>query len=431
MNSNADRYQIDKLLDSQGKTKYFLAVRKNDKKKVILKYLQHASMPDNYHTEFEILQKLDHPGIINALNLETISGKPVLVSEYFDGIPLNKFLLHKAIPLSGFLPIAIRLAEALSVVHDAEIIHCALNPSNILINPQQKNILLIGFSHAFIKQQTNPAGVSDLSVGNQNYWAPEQSGRMNRAVDHRTDIYSLRIVFYQMLSGKCPFDSKDTIGLMHKHIAKTAPLLSSLELEIPFVVSRIIDKMIAKNPEDRYQSLLSLIADLKICQQSLNTEKGIYDFELGKISNSEQLFISRKLYGRESEINQLLFAFDKACVGPSVLALLKGQSGVGKSSIVEAARLQHKNMNGYCLTAKFDQFKRNAPFEMLHSALRVLVRTLLSKNEQTVLNWGQRILNALSGNGQLLIDIIPEVEILIGPQTDVQELPPAEAKIRL
>ena len=427
----ANRYQIDKQLDSQGKTKHFLAVRKDDKQKVVLKYLQQAGIQDNFRKEFEILQKLEHPGIIKSLALETISGKSVLVSEYFEGIPLNQFLANEPIALPDFFSIAIKLTEALCVVHDAKITHCDLNPSNILIQPQQKNILLIGFSHAFMKQQADFEALSNLSVANQNYRAPEQSGRMNRAVDYRTDIYSLGIVFYQMLSGKCPFDSKDSIGLMHEHIAKTAPLLSDLELEIPDVVSRIIDKMIAKNPADRYQSLLSLNADLQICQQSLNSENGIYDFELGKISNCEQLFISGKLYGRESEINQLMLAFDKACVGHSVLALLEGQSGVGKSSIVDAARLQHKNMDGYCITAKFDQFKRNAPFEMLHSALRVLVRTLLSKNEQTVTTWSQRVLNALAGNGQLLIDIIPELEILIGPQTAVQELPPAEAKIRL
>ena len=427
----ANRYLIDKLLDSQGKSKHFLAVRKDDKKKVVLKYLQQACELDNYGKEFEILQKLDHPGIIKPVALETISGKSVLVSEYFEGIPLNEFLANRAIALSDFFSIAIKLTEALCVVHDAEIIHCNLNPSNILIQPQQQNILLTGFSRAFMKQQANYGEISNVSVANKNYWAPEQSGRMNRAVDYRTDIYSLGIVFYQMLSGKCPFDSKDSIGLMHNHIAKTAPLLSTLDLEIPSVVSRIIDKMIAKNPAARYQSLLSLIADLRICQQSLNSENGIYDFELGKISNSKQLFISGKLYGRESEINQLMLAYDKACVGPSVLALLKGQPGVGKSSIVDTARLQHKNMSGYCITAKFDQFKRNAPFEALHSALRVLVRTLLSKNEQTVVTWGQRVLSALAGNGQLIIDIIPEAEILIGPQTDVQELPPAEAKIRL
>jgi len=427
----ANQYQLDKLIDSQGKTELFLAVRKEDKQKVILKFLQQASARDNLQTEFEILQRLKHPGIITPLALGSMSGKPILVYEYFDGIPLKKFRQSKPIALPEFLSIAIKLAEALSVVHKAEIIYCDLNPSNILIQPQQKNILLAGFSHAYIKHQDNSEEIPNSSVANQKYRAPEQSGRMNWRVDYRTDIYSLGIIFYQMLSGKCPFDSKDSIGLMHDHIAKKAPLLSDFELEIPPVVSRIIDKMIAKNPADRYQSLLSLTADLQICQTSFDSEKGIYNFELGKISNSEQQFISGKLYGREAEINQLMIAFDKACVGPSVLAVLKGQPGVGKSSIVDVVNFKNKNTNVYCLTAKFDQFKRNSPFEMLHSALRVLVRTLLSKNEQTVLIWGQKILTALAGNGQLIIDIIPEVEILIGSQAAVQELPPAEAKIRL
>ena len=431
MNLPVNQYQLDKLIGRQDKTELFLAVRKEDKQKVILKFLQQASARDDLRAEFEILQRLEHPGIIKSLALDAMSDKPILVYEYFDGVPLKKILKNKSIALSDFFLIAIKIAQALSVVHDAEIIHCDLNPSNILIQPQQKNILLIGFSRALIKSQGSFEEVSDLLVANQKYSAPEQSGRMNWAVDYRTDIYSLGIVFYQMLSGRCPFDSKDSIGLMHDHIAKIAPLLSDLELGIPTVVSRIIDKMIAKNPADRYQSLLSLIADLQICQAPFDSDGEIYDFELGKISNSEQAFISGKLYGREAEINQLGLAFDKACVGPSVLALLKGESGVGKSSIVDAAKLQYKNMNGYCLTTKFDQFKRHTPFEMLHSALRVLVRTLLSKNEQAVLIWGQKILTALAGNAQLIIDIIPEVEILIGPQTAAQELPPAEAKIRL
>jgi len=430
MNFQSNQYQIDKRIDSKGSKELFLAVRKSDKKKVVLKYLQQASLKDSFRIEFDLLQKLEHPGIINALAIESINSQSVQVSEYFDGISLKKFLADKAVALPDFFTIAIKLTEALTVVHGAEIIHCDLNPSNVLIQPQQKNILLLGFGRAFIKQQTNPVVVNILAT-NQKYTAPEQSGRMNWAVDYRTDIYSLGIIFYQMLSGKCPFDSKDSIGLMHNHIAKTATSLSDLEVEIPTVVSRIVDKMIAKNPVDRYQSILSLIADLRICQQSLDSEKGLCDFELGKVSNSEQTFISGKLYGRESEINQLLLAFEKACVGTSVLALLQGPAGVGKSSIVDAARQQYKNINDYCLTAKFDQFKCSAPFERLYSALRILVRTLLSKNEQTVKTWRQRLLDALAGQGQVIIDIIPELEILMGPQLAVQALPPIEAKIRL
>ncbi|MCK5667398.1 MAG: protein kinase, partial [Thiotrichaceae bacterium] len=399
------------MLKSQGQTKLFLAVRKDDKQKVVLKSLQETegsanTAPNKLRTEFLLLQRFNHPGIVKALGLETVEGKQILVRDYFDGLTLDKYLLNNPLPVIDFIAIDIKLAEALSVVHHAEIIHCNLTPSNILIQPQQKSVLLIGFSRSLTNKQTSSGDIAGLSESDQNYWAPEQSGRMNRVVDYRTDIYSLGTLFYQILSGKLPFDSTDSIGLLHKHIALTALLLSDLNHEIPNVVSRIVDKMMAKNPDDRYQNLLSLIADLQVCQQALHSRQGIYDFDIGKTNNSAQLFMPGKLYGRKREIAQLIRSYNRACEGATVLTLLKGPSGIGKSRIVNAIRRQGKITTRYCLTAKFDQFKRNAPLEMLHSALRDLVRTLLSETEESVLMWRARLLTALSGSGQLIIDVI-------------------------
>jgi serine/threonine protein kinase len=433
LNFQADRYQFHKLLDGQNQSESFLAVRKDDNRQVVLKCSQQNCTADDLRAEYQILQQLDHANIHKVLALDLINGKPALVYDYFDGIALDKFLDHKPLPVLTFFPIAIKLAEALSTVHQKDIIHCNLDPSNILINLKNNNLLLIGFCKALTKKQSRSGELIPLSEDKQNYWAPEQSGRMNRLIDHRTDIYSLGIIFYQILGGCCPFNSKDSIGLLHNHIAKTAPLLSELDLEnpIPSVLSRIIDKMIAKNPDDRYQSLLSFIADIQICQQALHSSSGMVDFDIGKTNNSEQLFKSEKLYGRESEISQLMDAFNKACEGTAVLVLLKGQSGVGKSSIVNSANRQRMGKSGYCITAKFDQFKHNVPFEMLFFALGVLVKTVLGEKEETVILWRDRILNVLAGNAQLIIDVIPEVEFIIGPQSAVQELPPLEAKIRL
>ena len=432
MNFQTDRYQSHELLDRGKHVECYFAIRKEDSRKVILKYFQADYLQANIQLEYHILQNLAHPAINKVLTLDLINGKQALVYDYFDGITLDDFLAEKPLATSTFLPMAIKLAEALSVVHQNDVVHCNLSAANILINPVTEDVLLIGFSQATEKQQLANKELIVLTEDN-NYCSPEQSGRMNRSIDHRADIYSLGIIFYQILAGCYPFNSKDTIGLLHKHIVKKASLLSELSLDplVPGLLSRIINKMIAKNPADRYQSLFSLIADIQVCQQAIESSNDLPDFDLGKINSSEQLFTAEKLYGRETEISQIVQAYKKSCEADAVLVLLEGEAGVGKSSLVKLVLKQTLSKDALRVTAKFDQFKHNPPFEQLVNAMRVLVKTVLAEKEAIVHLWRGRIIDALAENAQIIVELIPELVFIIGPQAKVQALPALEAKARL
>ena len=433
MNFQVDRYQNHELLEGGKHAESYLAIRKEDSRKVILKYFQQHYLQADIELEYQILQKIAHPAINKVLTLDLIKGQPALVYDYFDGITLDNFLAEKPLATPAFLPIATKLAEALSIVHQNDVVHCNLSTSNILINSVTKDILLIGFSQATGKQQLANKELITLTENNNNYWAPEQSGRMNRAIDHRADIYSLGIIFYRILAGCYPFNSKDSIGLLHNHIVKKASLLSELNLasSVPVVLSRIINKMIAKNPADRYQCLSSLIADIEVCEQGLESSNDLLDFDLGKMNNSKQLFNAGKLYGRETEISQIVQAYKKACEADTVLVLLEGEAGVGKSSLVKLVLKQTLSKDALRVTAKFDQFKHNPPFEQLVNAMRVLVKTVLAEKEAIVQLWRDRIIDALAENAQIIVELIPELVFIIGPQAKVQALPALETKARL
>ena len=309
--------------------------------------------------------------------------------------------------------------------------HKDVNPSNIVLNPQTGQLKLIDFGISTVLSRENPTlHTPGRGEGTLAYMSPEQTGRMNRDMDYRTDLYSLGVTFYELLTGNLPFPTTDALALMHAHIAQQPLPPHELMQEIPRPLSAIVMRLMAKNAEDRYQSAHGLKADLSACWQQWQVTQRINDFSLGEADVSDQLHIPQKLYGREAEIDTLLSAFERVSQGASELILVSGYAGVGKSALVQEVYKPITRQRGYFVVGKFDQFQRNIPYTSLAQAFRSLLRQILTESEAQVASWQKKLMAALSPNGRVIIDIIPELELVIGPQPAVPALPPTEAQNR-
>ena len=280
-----------------------------------------------------------------------------------------------------------------------------------------------------------PAAVSlEMGLPEQQdlaYISPEQTGRMNRAVDYRSDYYSLGVVFYELLTARLPFVTDDMMELVHSHIARQPAAPHQLQSRIPRPVSDIVMKLLSKNAEDRYQSLEGLAADLAHCRQVLNDGRRLTKFALGKNDVFNRLSISEKLYGRESELKRLLDAFKRTADGAAEILLVSGYSGIGKSSLVNSIQPAIREKHGIYLSGKFDQFKRNIPYATLAQAFQGFMLQILGESEAGLARWRDEVLKAVGSNGQLLIDLIPALELVIGKQPATITLTSTEAQNRL
>jgi serine/threonine protein kinase len=260
--------------------------------------------------------------------------------------------------------------------------------------------------------------------------SPEQTGRMNRGIDYRTDFYSLGVTFYELLTGQLPFSSNEPMELVHCHIARKPTPPSHLVPAIPQVLSDIVIKLMAKTAEERYQSAFGLRYDLETCLQQWQEKNSITQFTLGSRDITERFIIPEKLYGRETEVATLLAAFDRVSAGTTEMMLVAGFSGIGKTAVVHEVHKPIVRQRGYFIKGKFDQFNRDIPFSAWVQALQNLIRQLLSESADSVQKWKTKILEALGENGQVIIDVIPELELLIAAQTEVPELEGSAAQNR-
>ena len=330
-----------------------------------------------------------------------------------------------------FLSIAVQLGQALAYLHQSQIIHKDIKPANIIINPQTGIVKFIDFSIASrLSKETPQLSNPNQLEGTLAYMSPEQTGRMNRTLDYRSDFYSLGVTFYEILTGRLPFISNDPLELLHCHLAKQPVAISELNPEIPSSVEAIVTKLMAKNAEDRYQSANGLLADLEICLDQLKTKGEITDFIPGRLDTISQLLIPQKLYGREKQVNELLAAFDRVTTDSSELVLVSGYSGIGKSAVVNEVNKPITKAKGYFISGKFDQLKRNIPYIALIQAFGSLMQQLLTENPEQLDKWRSKILAALGSNGRVIIDVIPEVELIIGEQPEVLQLGPIESQNR-
>ncbi|MBN3894880.1 MAG: AAA family ATPase, partial [Nostoc sp. NOS(2021)] len=333
--------------------------------------------------------------------------------------------------LIEFLEIAIALGNTLDILYRDRIIHKDIKPANILINPETKQVKLIDFSIAsLLPRETQTLINPNVLEGTLAYISPEQTGRMNRGIDYRTDFYSLGVTFYELLTGVLPFQSNDPMELVHCHIAKLPPLVHEINPQIPSLVSEIVSKLMAKNGEDRYQSTLGLKFDLENCLTQLQETGSIKNFEIGRRDVCDRFIIPDKLYGRETEISTLLQAFERVSLGATEMMLVAGFSGIGKTAVVNEVYKPIVRQRGYFIKGKYDQFQRNIPFSAFVQAFRDLMGQLLTESDAQIQQWKSNILEAVGENAQVIIEVIPELSRIIGIQPAVPELSGTAAQNR-
>ncbi len=431
---NLPGYQIKAHIYASQRTLIYQGKADIDDKPVIIKVLKN-DFPTieeiiRLKQEYIISRHLNYPGIVKTYTMENYQNSFALIVEDFGGKSLRQLLTAKPMQLPEFLPIAIAVAETLSELHKIPIIHKDIKPGNIIINQETDEVKISDFSIASrLGVENQVVSHPNLLEGTLAYMSPEQTGRMNRSVDYRTDFYSLGVTFYEILTGRLPFIHSDPMELLHSHIAKQ-PTPPAVIADMPQVISNIVIKLLAKNAEDRYQSAAGLKFDLENCLQQLQSSGKIEDFAIGKRDRGNQLLIPQKLYGRENEVQTLMNAFQRVSNGATELMLVSGYSGIGKTSIVAEVHKPIVKARGYFIAGKFDQFKRNIPYSALIHAFQELIRQLLTENADQITIWRDKLLDALGEQGRVITDVIPEVELIIGEQPELPPLGAFEAQNR-
>ena len=385
----------------------------------------------HFYNEFDILEGLQIAGIRKVLKRTKDKNRHAFLMEWVDAPNLKEAFQQKQNDVEDFLYIAIAIVQILEDLHDNGIIHKDINPFNILVNLQKRSVKLIDFSiSSKIDLKQRYTGNPEYIEGTLAYNSPEQTGRMNRIIDYRTDLYSAGVTMYEMVSGHLPFMAKDPLELLHCHIAAIPKPASEVNPNVPATISGIIDRLLAKNAEDRYQSARGLRKDLEKCL-SLFKEKGFVPaFPLAKEDYSGKFNIPQKLYGRQEEIKLILSAFEECAAGKLVTMWIAGHSGTGKSALVSEVCKPITGKKGYFVEGKFDQFQRSVPYFAIVEAFKELVNIFLTENETTLGYLRQKIQSAVGTEGQVLTKIIPNLENIIGTQPDVPEIGGAEAQNR-
>ena len=455
-------YQVSEELYNGSRTLVYRGYRETDSLPVAIKLLKNPYPSFNelvqFRNQYTITKNLNSPLIVQTYSLEAYQNGYGLVMEDFGGISLHQWALNgeKAPSLQELLEIAITISNALEILYRERIIHKDIKPSNLLINPETKEVKIIDFSIAsLLPKETQILTNPNVLEGTLAYISPEQTGRMNRGIDYRTDFYSLGITFYELLTGELPFQSDDPMELVYCHIAKMPAALGNRHSrpgnseEIPGVLSDIVFKLMAKNAEDRYQSALGLKYDLEKCLTQLRENGQIEYFEIGQRDVSDRFIIPDKLYGRETEVETLLQAFERVSNSPTPeetippksplgkggegraeMILVAGFSGIGKTAVVNEVHKPIVEKRGYFIKGKYDQFNRNIPFSAFVQAFRDLMGQLLSESDEELANWKSKLLEAVGENGQVLVKVIPELERVIGSQPEATELSGTAAQNR-
>ena len=381
--------------------------------------------------EYELKDELDRAWAARPLELVRKDGRNMLVLEDPGGAPLEGLLCARMV-LGDFLRLAISIAAALGRVHQRGLIHKDLKPAHILVNCTDGDVRLTGFGIASRLLRERPTlEPPETIAGTLAYMAPEQTGRMNRSIDARSDLYALGVTLYQMLTGALPFTASDPMEWVHCHIARRPPAPSKLLETIPEAVSELVMKLLAKSAEERYQTAAGVEQDLRRCLAQWETDGRIDGFPLGERDVPDRLLIPEKLYGRAREVETLLAAFDRIVKsGSPELVLVSGYSGIGKSSVVNELHKALVSPRGLFASGKFDQYKRDIPYSTLVQAFQGLVRPLLGKSDTELGIWRGALLEALEPSARLMTDLIPELKLIIGEQPPVPELDPQQAQGR-
>lgn len=425
---------IEKIEETRG-FQIFRGRQNNGKDWVIIKTLKmdHPSPSDiaRFKQEYELIKAIDLDRIIKPLEIIEHDSRFSIVHEAFDGFSIKHILREKKFDTKTFLETAIEISKALALLHQKDILHRNIKPHNIFINTDTGKVKITNFGISTILTHENdkvynPEVIEDSLA----YISPEQTGRMNRAIDYRTDLYSLGVTFYEMLTGKVPFMSKDPIEVIHSHIAVRPVPPNEVNSEIPLVISGIVMKLLSKTAEERYQNGFGLMFDLKQCFKEFEENGDIAPFVLAQRDFSIRFIIPQKLYGRKEEIETLIDSFEEVCDGAKGLILVAGSPGIGKSSLVNEIHKPIVAKKGYFISGKYEQFRKDRPYSSIIQAFQGLVRQILSESEDKLKHWREVLLDALGSNGRLITDIIPEVRLIIGEQPEVPLLGPEESRNR-
>lgn len=425
-------FEIAEIVHASAPRVVYRGRRQADGRPVILKTLlaQYPRKRDvaEIRREYEIADRLKLDGVIRVYSLVTFGAGNVAIEMEPFGLSLADYMAERngsALAIDRFFDIAVRLAQILGRLHEHDVVHKDVVPRNVLIEPSTGELRLIDFGIASELSRERPAvTLSERLEGSLPYISPEQTGRMNRDVDYRSDYYSLGCTFFELLTGQLPFVAETALEWVHQHISQPAPSARALRPEVPELLSRILAKLMSKSVEDRYQSTFGLIADLERCRASPAP------FVLGEVDVSRKFQIPQNLYGRERELEQLRGMFDDVAHGLPRVCLVSGDAGVGKSALVNELSKSIVGKDGYLIQGKFDQFLQSSAYRAFALAFRGLLQQLLGESEKRLDRWRRALRSALGQNGRLIADLVPELELIIGAQPSVPELPPTEAQNR-
>ncbi len=427
---------LEKLHDNR-QTRVYRARRLHDGLSVILKILgdDHPS-PESlprHRREYQLLQLLgETPGIIKAIDLIDINGSLTIVTEDIGAESLDRILKQTNLSLQQSLELAITITRALSEVHRAQIIHKDINPANVIWNRSTGDVRLIDFGIASQLAQETQGFLSPKQLeGTLAYTAPEQTGRINRPLDYRADLYSLGITLYELFAGTRPFTDREGIELIHAHIALPATPPHQVHPRVPTMVSRIIMRLIEKMADDRYQSADGVLHDLQICLSAHRSLGNIPDFLLSEGDAPTHFQLPQKLYGRNEEMAAILSTCASASSGQASLLLVLGPPGVGKSALVREVYKPLTEQRGNFIVGKFDQYQRDIPFSAWTQAFQELCNLLLQEDDAVLAQWREHILQSIGPLGRVLTDVIPSIELIIGPQPEIPQLDGDKAQNRL
>ncbi|OCT15646.1 hypothetical protein A8709_16420 [Paenibacillus pectinilyticus] len=413
----------------------YRAVHKQTGEKVIIKTLR-SDFPvardlTRLKREYEIGKMLDFSGVVQPLSLPKYHNSVALVMEDFDGETLSTYFPLFRQSVKDFLQAAIQLAKIVGEVHQRYVIHKDIKPSNIIMNRSKQIMKLGDFSISSFTRERQEMLDPLLLEGTLSYMSPEQTGRMNRIIDYRTDYYSLGVTFYEMITGHLPFQTDDAVELLHCHFAVTPVPPHSLRMAIPKPISDITMKLLSKDAEDRYQSAYGIIHDLEHVLMLSQSGEEMQEFTVGRYDMTDMFQIPQGLYGRSKEIERLLRVYSHAVHGSLEAVWVTGESGYGKSFLIAETMKTIMKDNGWFLSGRFEPNKQHISYHAIARALRELVRQLLTGKDQQLEEYRTRLLQMLGTSGKVLTDLVPELEMLIGEQPAARPLPPQETQNRL
>lgn len=429
------KYTILQQIEETRGSKIYRAQETGKQTTVIIKALkvEYPSPSDiaRFQQEYELIRNVDLPGIVRYIDLVDYGNGVAIVLEDFNGLSLKRILRVGKFNVQNFLSIAISVSKTLGELHARNIVHKDIKPHNILFE-ERKNIVKLtdfGISRELTRENQDIYN-EDVIEGTLTYMSPEQTGRMNRSVDYRTDIYSLGVTFYEMLTGLVPFPSRDPMEIIHAHIAQVPDSPTVVDDSIPEVLSQIIMKQLSKTAEERYQNCFGLAADLEECERQYSKNKRIRRFNLAQKDISLKFNIPQVLIGREHELEVLMDSFERVGEGEKEIMLVAGHPGIGKSALIHEVHKPILAKRGYFLSGKFEEFRRDVPYSAIIQAFLGLVRQILAESEERIAAWRAAFEKSLGTNGKVIADVIPELSHIIGPQPDVPELGPEEAQHR-